>query len=72
MKNVDEITALITASKKYSGLSNDLILRIYEQEYPKYKKEKDLIKAIRKELHIIHGSYLREDSMSSARQLFDH
>lgn len=71
MKTVEEITALITASKKYSGLSTDLIARICEQEYPKYKKEKDLIKAIRKEIHIIHGSYLREDSIPSSRQLFD-
>ncbi|MCE5197024.1 MAG: Rmt family 16S rRNA (guanine(1405)-N(7))-methyltransferase [Negativicutes bacterium] len=69
MRSVEEIGCLIRAAKKYSGLSDELITRICQQEYPKYKKEKDLMKAIRKEIHLIYGSYLREDSLPASQKL---
>ncbi len=69
MRSVEEIDCLIRAAKKYTGLSPELITRICQQEYLKYKKEKDLLKAIRKEIHIIYGSYLKEDAIPDLRQL---
>ena len=60
------------ASKgKYSFLCADTVAVIAAEEYEKYKKDKDRIKAIKKRLHILSGAFEDEGLLSSARKWID-
>ena len=63
---VKEIVKKILDSKKYCGIDRVIIERICEETMSKYRKPGDAIKAVKKELHIIHGSFLTGKSHSKA------
>jgi len=67
----DKITDEILGSKKYSGIDRDLVFRTCEKIIPRYNKKKETIKAIKNELHIIHESFIKEDSHIKAEALLD-
>lgn len=61
--------ACLAAEGKYSFVSPGLILRIAREECPKYKKEKDRIKAVKKRLHIITGAFESENTHRAAAEI---
>jgi len=67
--NPSDITTEILNSKKYANIDETVILRITTEIIPKYTKRKDIIKAVKKELHIIHDSYLLDDCHKKADTL---
>jgi len=67
--NVDTIVNEILRSKKYSGIDQVVIERICSEHAPRYSRQKDAVKAVKKELHIIHGSFLSKDCHALAWQM---
>jgi 16S rRNA (guanine(1405)-N(7))-methyltransferase len=65
----DDIANDILKSRKYAGLDRALVERVCAEVMPKYPRAKDVVKAVRKELHIIHESFLPEDSHAKADAL---
>lgn len=59
----------IAESPKYAVLSHDLVLRICQEYLPRYKNQKDVIKAVKKQLHIIHGAFFPEKCHAKAMEL---
>ena len=55
--NLDELIAGIRKSKNYSPLYPPLIERICREEFFKYKKDKEKLKAVKNRLHIIYGAF---------------
>jgi len=55
--SIEDLYSGVIASKKYAGLHAPLVMRICEEEYPKYRKDKDRLKAVKKKLHIIYGAF---------------
>ena len=68
----DEITTEILKSKKYSGIEKNVIERISSETIQKYTGKKDVVKAVKKELHIIHESFLSESCLTKAESLIDN
>ena len=68
---IANITEEILNSKKYSHIERKLVERICEETIPKYRQKSDIIKAVKKELHIIHGSFLSENCHTQADKLID-
>jgi len=66
-----EMAGEILCSKKYAGINRAVVERICLETIPKYAKPKDVIKAVKKELHIIHESFLSEDCHRKAEALLD-
>jgi len=58
-------------SKKYSCIDRAIVERICQESFPKYRKLDEVIKAVKKELHIIHSSFLLEDCHKKAEVLID-
>jgi 16S rRNA (guanine(1405)-N(7))-methyltransferase len=52
-----EILAEIKASSKYAHVADETVLHIIREFLPRYKKRKDALKAIKTQLHIIHGAF---------------
>jgi 16S rRNA (guanine(1405)-N(7))-methyltransferase len=52
-----DLLNVILRSKKYSGIYHQTIRRILAEEIPKYKKEKELIKAVKNRLHQLSCSF---------------
>jgi len=67
--NPTDITTEILTSKKYTNIDETVVLRITTETIPKYTKRKDIIKAVKKELHIIHESFLPDDCHKKADTL---
>ena len=44
-------------SKKYSNVYPPLLERVYSEESAKYKKDKEITKAVKNKLHIIYGAF---------------
>ena len=61
MKSIEEIYGEVLLSKKYSPLYTSLVMRICREEYPKYKKDKDRVKAVKNKLHVIYGAFSGDD-----------
>lgn len=59
----------IIVSKKYSGIDKSVVERISIEMSKRYKKSKELIKAIKNELHIINASFFDSDSHKLANEL---
>ena len=59
----------ILGGKKYSGLDRAAIRRICGDIMPRYPKYGDGLKAVKKELHIIHGAFLTKDCHERAASL---
>ena len=70
--NINELTTEISNSKKYAHVDENVVARIVAEIIPKYPKRKDIIKAVKKELHIIHESFLPEDCHARAETLLDN
>ena len=66
---VDKAVADILGSKKYSGLDKTAVERICAELAPRYQKYGDAVKAIKRELHIIYGSFLTGDCHAKAESL---
>lgn len=56
----DKIFNLVKASKKYGSICDETIYRICCEEFPKYKKEKDVVKSVKNKLHQISQSYMSD------------
>ena len=67
----NEIADEILTSKKYSGIDRVILERICTETIPKYTSHKDIVKAVKKELHIIHNSFLFENCYTKADVLID-
>lgn len=61
----------IIKSGKYAGVDRAVVARIWSEAAGKYPKRKDAEKAVKKELHIIFGSFLQRDSLASAESIID-
>lgn len=59
----------IKKAKNYSAICEDVILRICNEELPKYKKSKDVIKSVKKKLHTINNAFLQNYSHKVATDL---
>lgn len=71
MSTINQIFMEVTASKKYAFLHEPLIMRICAEEYPKYKKEKDIIKAVKNRLHLLYGAFYSGECHQKASRLLD-
>lgn len=71
MVDVAEIVSEISKSKKYSDVSLSVVERICHEMACKYSKKKEILKAAKKELHIIHESFFATDSHKDAVALID-
>ena len=69
---VDEAVSEILGGKKYAGLDRSVVGRIYSEMAPKYAKYADVVKAVKKELHIIYGSFLTKDCHAKAEMLISN
>jgi len=67
-----EITDVILKSKKYSNVDKSVIERITTEAFPKYNRQKDIIKAVKKELHIIHESFLQAGNHAKTDIILDN
>lgn len=65
----NEIADEILGSKKYADIDRNVVERISAGVIPKYKSRKNIIKAIKKELHIIHESFLQDDCHVRAEKM---
>jgi len=59
--DASEVVTEVLKSKKYSSIDEKMVNRIALEMSKRYKKKKDIIKAVKKELHIIHGLFLHDD-----------
>ena len=55
--NLNELIYEINKTKKYSSLYQPFLKRICSEEFVKYKKDKDKLKAVKNRLHIIYGAF---------------
>ncbi|MCL2717467.1 MAG: Rmt family 16S rRNA (guanine(1405)-N(7))-methyltransferase [Lachnospiraceae bacterium] len=66
---IEDITTEVLNSKKYANVDKNVVARISAEIIPRYPKRKDVIKAVKKELHIIHESFLQDDCYLKVEQL---
>jgi len=69
---VPRIFSEIILSKKYAHLYAPLIMRICREEYAKYKKDKDRIKAVKNKLHIIYGAFFSDECHKKAGAIIEN
>lgn len=69
MKDLNSIYENIINSKKYNAICDELIYRICQETYTKYKKEKDVIKSVRTQLHAIYGAFFSDKCINQATSL---
>lgn len=61
----------VIKSKKYSNIDRSIVMRICEEALHKYPKKKEVIKAAKKQLHIIHESFLMTDCYKVAYSILE-
>ncbi len=66
---IDKIIETILESKKYKYVSRDLITRLVTTMSQRYKKNKDIINAVKRELHISYESFLIDNNLVNARKI---
>jgi len=66
-----EVTEEILRSKKYSAVDKEVIERLSAEIIPKYKKQKDVIKTVKKELHIINESFFTDECHAKANTIIN-
>ncbi len=64
-----ELALLIKASSKHTHISDEIVLRICLEYLPRYKNRKEALKAVKKQLHIIHGAFFPEKCHAKALEL---
>lgn len=62
----------ILDSKKYSGIKRSIIERIIKEKITNHKKQGELVKAVKNEIHIIHESFLTQNCHAKALELLDN
>jgi len=67
-----EIALQVMDSGKYAFIAQDTVLRLCEEYLPRYKSKKDVIKAVKKQLHIIHGAFFPDRCHEQAMALLDN
>ena len=55
---IRDVTDEVLRSKKYSKIDRDVIDRISAETIPRYARQRDVVKAVKKKLHIINASFL--------------
>ncbi len=68
-REAEEILKEIKASSKYAHMSDETVLHIIREFLPRYKKKKDSLKAIKTQLHIIHGAFYPDRCHDQAMEL---
>lgn len=66
---IEKIVEEIKLSNKYKGINEKTILEVAKIELPKYRNEKDLIKAVRNKLHQIYGAFLDRKDIIKVKDL---
>lgn len=66
---INEIIAEIEKSRKYRDVDGDVVKRLCAVALKKYPKKKDAVKAVKNDLHIIHGSFLTEHCHETAARM---
>lgn len=64
-----DMLAEIKASPKYAPMADETVLHIIREFLPRYKKRKDALKAIKTQLHIIHGAFYPDRCHDQAQAL---
>jgi 16S rRNA (guanine(1405)-N(7))-methyltransferase len=64
--NIDDMVSTVLSSKKYASIDPSVVRRICMEMAPKYPKNKEAIKAVKNELHIIYESFLQNESYKNA------
>ncbi|MEN2984783.1 MAG: hypothetical protein ABDH25_07150 [Dictyoglomaceae bacterium] len=54
-----DLISKILNSKKYKHICPDVVINIYEIERKKFKKQRDILKSVKRRLHQIYGSFLK-------------
>lgn len=71
MKNKEEILNEIMKTNKYNKISKEIINRIIDSEFDKYKNNKIVIKEVKNKLHQIHGIFLEKDANGKVLHLLE-
>lgn len=66
---MEEILQLVKEAKKYKSFSDEFILSIIAREMPKYKKQKDVVKSVKTELHKLSGMFFDDEKLTKACEL---
>lgn len=69
---INDIINEIISSRKYSGIDKSVVERISIELSKRYKKSKELIKAIKNQLHIINVSFFESDSHKLSSELLEN
>ena len=69
--NTVELIAEINKSKKYSSVYLPFLERICKEESVKYKKDKEIIKAVKNRLHTVYGAFLNDNSVKLAEAFIE-
>ena len=64
-----ELAEHIKASSKYAHISDETVQRILLAYLPRYKNQKEVLKAVKKQLHIIHGAFFPDRCHERALEL---
>ncbi|MDR2571405.1 MAG: Rmt family 16S rRNA (guanine(1405)-N(7))-methyltransferase [Oscillospiraceae bacterium] len=67
----DDIVNDVLRTKKYSNVDKAVVERISVETLPKYNKQKDVLRAVKKELHIIYESFLQGGCYSKAEAILN-
>ncbi len=67
-----EIASQVMDSGKYAFIARDTVLRLCEEYLPRYKSKKDVIKAVKKQLHIIHGAFFPDRCHEQALAIIEN
>ncbi len=68
-READKLAEQIAESPKYAELSKDMVMRICLEYLPRYKNQKEALKAVKKQLHIIHGAFFPDKCHAMAKEL---
>lgn len=72
MKDINSIYDNIVNSKKYNAICDELIYRICQETAIKYKKDKEIIKAVRTQLHAIYGAFFSDKCINQATSIISN
>ena len=62
----------IQKSKKYPDVYSPLLARICDEESAKYKKNREILKAVKNRLHVIYGAFFDKNSVKKAADMINN
>ena len=68
-READKLAAQIMDSSRYGHISHETVKRICLEYLPRYKNQKEAVKAVKKQLHIIHGAFFPDRCHAKALEL---